>query len=133
MDRTARIASTRDRRRLRRHLKAWERFALDSNCPYCGHGYREHGLQVGQPHFFRLATDAERSDLSVRVYRDSDNMDADGPRYRRVIVSKYAEVIMACCLTCADAKIVPQVVCYQVKTAIGEVVGGNASPGSGLG
>ena len=123
MDRTARIAPTRDRRRLRRHMRAWERFALDGNCPYCAHGYREHGLQVGQPHFFRLATDAERSDPSVRVYRDSDNLDAAGRRYRRVIVSKYVEVIMASCLTCAEEKNVPQVVCYQTRAAIGEVVG----------
>ena len=132
MDRTVRIAPTHDRRRLSRHKRAWERFSPDGNCPYCGHGYTEHGLQVGQPHFFRLATDVERSDPSVRIYRDPDNPDADGPRYRRVVVSKYAEVVIACCLTCADEKSVPQVVCYQVKTAIGEVVGGNASPGSAL-
>ena len=122
MDIDARIKPFRDRRRIERHRRAWARFAPDGDCPYCGHTFAEHALGVGQPHFFRPATDAERSDPSVQTYRGRGNEDDDG-RYRRVVVSKYAEVIVACCFTCADAIGSEQAICYQAKAAIGELVG----------
>ena len=122
MDRTVTIIRTRDRRDIKRRREAWSRFAPDGDCPYCGHGYREHALKVGQPHFFRPATPVELANQSVRLYRPADD---DGSRYRRVVVGKYAEVKLACCLTCGDEKGTPQAMCYQAKVAIGEVLGAN--------
>ncbi len=120
MDRTGRIRHTRDRRVVERNRRAWEKFALDGDCPYCGHEYETHALAVGQPHFFRLATPAELVDRSVRLYLPSVD---DGSRYRRVVVGEYAEVKSACCLTCAGEMKTEQATCYQAKVAIGEIVG----------
>ena len=120
MDRTVLIIHTRNRRDIKRRREAWARFAPDGDCPYCGHGFRDHALRVGQPHFFRPATPVELAGQSVRLYRLPDD---DGSRYRRVVVEKHAEVKLACCLICGEAKVTPQAMCYQAKVAVGEVVG----------
>ena len=127
MDRTGPIKPTRDRRVIERHQRAWERFALDGDCPYCGHEYATHALAVGQPHFFRPATDDEQGDpslllYSVPLYKDADS-ENERLRLRRIVVAKRVEVIVACCLNCAEEKGTPQATCFQAKVAIGEIVG----------
>ena len=136
---------TRDRRVVERYRRAWDRFAPDGECPYCGHGGDRHALSVSQPHFYRPATGAELLPfarvLNLLMLKDKAGADAvlathpgrsfhlsaldDGTPVvlRRITVSKYAEGRSAWCLACAEHKGTAAAVCYQATRAIGEVVG----------
>ena len=55
--------------------------------------------------------------------RYSTDAENERLRLRRIVVAKRAEVIVACCLNCAEEKGTPQATCFQAKVAIGEIVG----------
>ena len=123
MDRTLRKAKRNNRRRGRRNSGAWQRFCPDgTHCRYCGHDGSEHLVSSGQPHFFRPATETERNDLSVSLYRHR-LAEGGSALVRRMIVANRAELITAYCAACAESVGTAQVLCYQRNLAIGEVVG----------
>ena len=123
MDRTLRKAKRSNRRRGQRNSGAWERFCPDGiHCRYCGHDGSQHLVSSGQPHFFRPATEAERNDLSVTLYRHT-LPDGGSTLVRRMTVANRAELITAYCVECAESIGTEQVLCYQRNLAIGEVVG----------
>ena len=123
MDRTLRKAKRSNRRRGQRNSGAWERFCPDStHCRYCGHDGSQHLVSSGQPHFFRPATEAERNDLSVMLYRHNPP-EGGSVLVRRMTVANRAELITAYCVPCAESIGTEQVLCYQRNLAIGEVVG----------
>ena len=123
MDRTLRKAKRNNRRRGQRNHGAWERFCPDGiHCPYCRHNGTHHLVSSGQPHFFRPATEAERRDPSVMLYRHT-LPDGGSVLVRRMTVANRAELITAYCVTCAESIGTSQVLCYQRNLAIGEVVG----------
>ena len=123
MDRTLRRAKRNNRRRGQRNSGAWERFCPDGiRCRYCGHDGSQHLVSSGQPHFFRPATEAERSDLSVTLYRHR-LLEGGSVLVRRMTVTNRAELITAYCVACAESFPTSQVLCYQRNLAIGEVVG----------
>ena len=123
MDRTLRKAKRSNRRRGRRNSGAWERFCPDgTHCRYCGHVGTQHLVSSGQPHFFRPATEAERCDPTVTLYRHR-LPDGGSVLVRRMTVANRAELITAYCVTCAESIGTAQVLCYQRNLAIGEVVG----------
>ena len=123
MDRTLRKAKRSNRRRGRRNSGAWERFCPDGKtCRYCPHDGSQHLVSSGQPHFFRPATEAERSDLSVTLYRHR-LPEGGSVLVRRMTVANRAELITAYCVACAESIGTAQVLCYQRNLAIGEVVG----------
>ena len=102
---------------------AWQRFSPDGKtCRYCRHDHTAHLCTSAQPHFYRPATEAERSDPRVTLYRHPL---ADGGYVlvRRMTVAKHAEIITAFCTACAEAAGTRQVLCYQRTRAIGEVAG----------
>ena len=78
--------------------------------------------QSGQPHFFRPATEAERRNPSVMLYRHR-LPEGGSMLVRRMTVANRAELITAFCTTCAESIGTGQVLCYQRNLAIGEVVG----------
>ena len=80
------------------------------------------GKKSGQPHFFRPATEAERRDPSVMLYRHT-LPEGGSVLVRRMTVASRAELITAFCVTCAESIGTHQVLCYQCNQAIGEVVG----------
>ena len=95
MDRTLRKAKRNSRRRGQRNSGAWERFCPDGiHCHYCGHDGSQHPVSSGQPHFFRPATDAERNDLSVSLYRHR-LPEGGSALVRRMTVANRAELITA--------------------------------------
>ena len=135
---------TRDRRTVKRYYRAWERFAIGGECPFCVHGFGAHALGVGQPHFYRPATEVDMEPLArvvnLLMLRDEAGADAelasiprtlclmyweDGTPVvaRRITVTKNAEVQAAWCLTCAETKNTNVAVCYQATEAIGELLG----------
>ena len=123
MDRSLNRAKRHNRRRSERNFSAWVRFSSDGEtCRYCKHTNEEHLVSAGQPHFYRPATDEERADPRVTLYRHTL---ADGGYVlvRRMTVAKHAEIIAAFCLACAEAAQTEQVLCYQRTRAVGEVVG----------
>lgn len=123
MDRTLNRAKRNNRRRSERGYSAWQRFSTDGEtCRYCKHDGSQHLVSAGQPYFYRPATDEERADPRVTLYRH--NL-ADGGYVlvRRMTVAKHAEIIAAFCLACAQAARTEQVLCYQLTRAVGEVVG----------
>ena len=123
MDRTLRRAKRNNRRRGQRNHGAWQRFCPDGvHCRYCGHDGSEHLVSSGQPHFFRPATEAERHDPWVRLYRH-DLPEGGSVLVRRVTVANRAEMITAYCVKCAESIGTAQVLCYQRNLATGEVVG----------
>ena len=123
MDRTLRRAKRSNRRRGQRNSGAWERFCPDGiHCRYCGHDGSQHLVSSGQPHFFRPATEAERNDLSVTLYRHYPP-EGGSVLVRRMTVANRAELITAYCVPCAESIGTSQVLCYQRNLAIGEVVG----------
>ena len=123
MDRTLRKAKRSNRRRGRRNSGAWERFCPDGKtCRYCGHDGSQHLVSPGQPHFFRPATEAERGDPSVTLYRHK-LPEGGSALVRRMTVANRAELITAYCVPCAESIGTAQVLCYQRNLAIGEVVG----------
>ena len=123
MDRTLRKAKRNNRRRGQRNSGAWERFCPDGKtCRYCPHDGSQHLVSSGQPHFFRPATEAERNDLSVMLYRHY-LPESGSVLVRRMTVANRAELITAYCVPCAENIGTAQVLCYQRNLAIGEVVG----------
>ena len=79
-------------------------------------------VSSGQPHFYRPATEAERRDPSVMLYRHK--LPTGGSvLVRRMTVASRAELITAYCVPCAESIGTSQVLCYVRNLAIGEVVG----------
>ena len=123
MDRTLKRARRNNRRRGQRNHGAWQRFCPDGvHCRYCGHDGSEHLVSSGQPHFFRPATEAERRDPSVMLYRHT-LPEGDSVLVRRIAVANRAELITAYCVPCAEIIGTSQVLCFQRNMAVGEVVG----------
>ena len=123
MDRTLRKAKRNNTKRGQRNRGAWERFCPDGiHCRYCGHDGSQHLVSSAQPHFFRPATEAERRDPSVTLYRHI-LPDGTSTLVRRITVANRAELITAYCVPCAESIGTAQVLCYQRNLAIGEVVG----------
>ena len=70
MDRTLKRATRRSKRRQDRNGSAWRRFSPDgTTCRYCKHDHTTHLTSSGQPHFYRPATEAEKRDPTVMLYR----------------------------------------------------------------
>ena len=123
MDRTLRKAKRSNRRRGRRNSGAWERFCPDGKtCRYCPHDGSQHLVSSGQPHFFRPATEAERNDLSITLYRHK-LPEGGSTLVRRMTVANRAELITAYCVACAESIGTSQVLCFVRNLAIGEVIG----------
>ena len=123
MDRTLKPAKRNNKRRGRRNHAAWRSFCLDGiHCRYCPHDGSRHLMSSGQPHFFRPATEAERRDPWVKLYRHR-LANGGSVLVRRVTVANRAELITAYCAACAEGIGTSQVMCYQRTLAIGEVVG----------
>ena len=87
-------------------------------------------MSSGQPHFFRPATEAERRDPYVMLYRHSPVSttgqalpESDSVLVRRMTVANRAELITAYCVACAESIGTHQVLCYQRNLAVGEVIG----------
>ena len=79
-------------------------------------------MSSGQPHFYRPATEAERNDLSITLYRHR-LPEGGSTLVRRMTVANRAELITAYCVSCAVSIGTSQVLCYVRNLAIGEVVG----------
>ena len=123
MDRTLKKAKRRNKKRVQRNSGAWERFCPDGiHCRYCPHDGSKHLVSSGQPHFYRPATEKERRDPWVMLYRPK--LPGDGSvLVRRMTVANRAELITAYCVACAESIGTAQVLCFQRNLAIGEVVG----------
>ena len=123
MDKTLTIAKRTNKHRQERNFRAWQRFSPDgTTCRFCRHDHTQHLCTSGQPHFYRPATEAERRDPRVMLYRHTTT-DNGSVLVRRVTVAKHAEIVTAFCVACAEAAQTAQVLCYQRSRAIGEVVG----------
>ncbi len=123
MDRTLKRAKRRNKRRIERNGGAWERFSPDGvHCRFCRHDGSQHLMSSAQPHFFRPATDAERRDPWVMLYRHK-LPEGGSMLVRRMTVANRAELITAYCVDCAESMKTSQVLCYQRNLAIGEVIG----------
>ena len=123
MDSTLTIAKRTNKHRQERHFKAWQRFSPDgTTCRFCRHDHTQHLCTSGQPHFYRPASEAERRDPRVMLYRHTST-DNGSVLVRRVTVARHAEIVTAFCVACAEAAQTAQVLCYQRSRAIGEVVG----------
>ena len=131
MDRTLKRASGKNKRRQQRNGSAWRRFSPDgTTCRYCKHDHTKHLTSSGQPHFYRPATEAERRDPSVQLYRHTP-VSSTGQALpqggsvlvRRMVVASHAELITAFCVACAESIGTHQVLCYQRNVGVGEVVG----------
>ena len=123
MDSTLTRAKRTNKHRQERNFKAWQRFSPDgTTCRFCKHDHTTHLCPSAQPHFYRPATEAERSDPTVTLYRH--NTPGGGSiLVRRMTVARHAEIVTAFCVACAEAAQTAQVLCYQRSRAIGEVVG----------
>ena len=107
MDRTLKRAKRNNKRRGQRNHGAWQRFSPDGKtCRYCEHDGSQHLCRSGQPHFFRPATEAERRDPSVMLYRHT-LPDGGSMLVRRMTVANHAELITAFCVPCAEAMKTP--------------------------
>ena len=123
MDRTLKKAKRHSKRRGQRNHGAWERLSPDGKtCRYCPHDNTEHLMSSGQPHFFRPATEAERRDPYLMLYRHT-LPEGGSELVRRMTVANKAVLITAYCTACAESIGTHQVLCYQRNLAIGEVVG----------
>ena len=131
MDRTLKRARRHSKRRGQRNYAAWALFSPDGKtCRHCPHDNTEHLMSSGQPHFFRPATEAERRDPHLMLYRH-DPVSSTGQALpeggsvlvRRMTVANRAELITAYCTACAESISTHQVLCYQRNLAIGEMVG----------
>ena len=97
MDRTLKRAKRNNKRRGQRNHGAWQRFSPDGKtCRYCEHDGSQHLCRSGQPHFFRPATEAERRDPSVMLYRHT-LPDGGSMLVRRMTVANHAELVTAFC------------------------------------
>lgn len=126
MDRTLTLAKRKNRRRQGRNARAWQQFSPDGwNCRFCPHDYRTHLSASAQPHIYRLATQEEEKERSVRLYRYLPPLQDKGRRVllRRITVAKNAEIVATFCAACAKELDTAQVLCYQRTLATGEVVG----------
>ena len=131
MDRTLKRAKRNSKRRGQRNHGAWQRFSPDGKtCRYCEHDGSKHLCRSGQPHFYRPATEAERRDPTVVLYRHTPVSstgqalpDGGSMLVRRMTVAARAELITAFCTACAESIGTHQVLCFQRNLAIGEVVG----------
>ena len=131
MDRTLKKAKRHNKRRGQRNHDAWRRFSPDGKtCRYCPHDNTEHLMSSGQPHFFRPATEAERRDPYLQLYRHNPVSstgqalpEGGSVLVRRMTVASRAELKTAYCTACAESIGTHQVLCYQRNLAIGEVVG----------
>ena len=79
-------------------------------------------MSSGQPHFFRPATEAERRDHYLMLYRHT-LPEGGSALVRRMTVASRAELITAFCTACAESIGTHQVLCFQRNLAIGEVIG----------
>ena len=123
MDRTLKRAKRPSKRRNHRNVGAWRRFSPDGTaCRFCEHDGSAHLCASAQPHFYRRATEAERSDPRLTLYRH-DTPEGGPALVRRVVVANHAELITAFCTACAEEAGTAQVLCYQRTLATGEVVG----------
>ena len=123
MDRTLKRAKRSSKRRNHRNVGAWRRFSPDgTTCRFCEHDGSAHLCASAQPHFYRRATEAERGDPRVTLYRH-DTPEGGSALVRRVVVANHAELITAFCTACAEEAGTAQVLCYQRTLATGEVVG----------
>ena len=106
MDRTLKRAKRNNKRRGQRNHGAWQRFSPDGKtCRYCEHDGSQHLCRSGQPHFYRPATEAERRDPSVMLYRHTPVSstgqalpDGGSMLVRRMTVAARAELITAFCV-----------------------------------
>ena len=131
MDRTLKRAKRHSKRRGQRNHGAWRLFSPDGKtpypvrgrlCRYCSHDNTDHLMSSGQPHFFRPATEAERRDPHVMLYRHT-LPEGGSVLVRRMTVANRAELITAYCVACAESTGTHQVLCYQRNLAVGEVIG----------
>ena len=131
MDRMLKRATRRNKRRGQRNSVAWRSFSSDGEtCRYCKHDGAQHLCQSGQPHFYRPATEAEKRDPTVMLYRHTP-VSSTGQALpqggsvlvRRMVVANHAELITAFCVACAESMNTHQVLCYQRNVGVGEVVG----------
>ena len=131
MDRMLKPATRRNKRRGERNGSAWRRFSPDgTTCRYCKHDHSTHLTSSGQPHFYRPATEAEKRNPTVMLYRHTP-VSSTGQALphggtvlvRRMTVANHAELITAFCTACAESLNTHQVLCYQRNVGVGEVVG----------
>ena len=123
MDSTLTRAKRTNKHRQERNFRAWQRFSPDgTTCRFCKHDHTQHLCTSAQPHFYRPATEAERRDPRVMLYRHTST-DNGSVLVRRVTVAKHTEIVTAFCAACAEAAQTAQVLCYQRSRATGEVVG----------
>ena len=123
MDRTLKRAKRHSKRRGQRNHGAWRLFSPDGKtCRYCPHDNTDHLMSSGQPHFFQPATEAERRDPYVMLYRHT-LPEGGSVLVRRMTVANRAELITAYCVACAESIGTHQVLCYQRNLAVGEVIG----------
>ena len=131
MDRTLKRAKRHSKRRGQRNHGAWRLFSPDGKtpypvrgrlCRYCSHDNTDHLMSSGQPHFFRPATEGERRDPHVMLYRHT-LPEGGSVLVRRMTVANRAELITAYCVACAESTGTHQVLCYQRNLAVGEVIG----------
>ena len=121
--RTLKRVKRPSKRRNHRNVGAWRRFSPDgTTCRFCEHDGSAHLCASGQPHFYRRATEEERNDPRLTLYRH-DTPEGGSALVRRVVVANHAELITAFCTSCAKAMRTGQVLCYQRTFATGEVVG----------
>ena len=112
MDRTLKRAKRNNKRRGRRNHSAWQRFCPDGiHLPLLPARRlpAPHEPQ-GQPHFFRPATEAERRDPWVTLYRHDpvssageDLPEGGSVLVKRMTVANRAELITAYCTACAES------------------------------
>ncbi len=123
MDSTLTRAKRTNKHRQERNFRAWQRFSPDgTTCRFCRHDHTQHLCTSGQPHFYRPATEVERRDPTVMLYRHTSTGNGS-VLVRRMTVAKHAEIVTAFCVACAEAAQTAQVLCYQRSLATGEVVG----------
>ena len=121
--RTLKTAKRKNKRRQNRNGSAWRRFSPDgTTCRYCKHDHTTHLTSSGQPHFYRPATEAEKRDPSVMLYRHTLSQ-GGSVLVRRMVVANHAELVTAFCTACAESIGTHQVLCYQRNVGVGEVVG----------
>ena len=100
----------------------YETIGTWTTCRYCKHDHTTHLTSSGQPHFYRPATEAEKRDPSVMLYRHTLSQ-GGSVLVRRMVVANHAELVTAFCTACAESIGTHQVLCYQRNVGVGEVVG----------
>ena len=102
MDRTLKTAKRKNKRRQNRNGSVWRRFSPDgTTCRYCKHDHATHLTSSGQSHFYRPATEAEKRDPSVMLYRHTLPQ-GGSVLVRRMVVANHAELITAFCTACGE-------------------------------